>query len=216
MLLARAGLDVLVVDRMQYGQDTTSTHSLMRGGVLQLHRWGLLDDIIAAGTPALHQTTFHVGDDTILDRLEVPSRRRRALLAPPHRARPDPRRRRGVRRRHCAFRRHRAGSDQASSTAGCGASSVKTTAARPSKQRAKIVVGADGIGSNVARWVDAPVERSGSSASAFAYGYWTGMETDGYELYLPSGSIGRCDPDEQRRRRASLWAPDRTGSAASS
>ena len=40
MLLARAGLDVLVVDRSRYGADTLSTHALMRAGVLQLHRWG--------------------------------------------------------------------------------------------------------------------------------------------------------------------------------
>ena len=51
MLLARAGLRVLVVDRGRYGADTLSTHALMRGGVLQLHRWGLLDRIVAAGTP---------------------------------------------------------------------------------------------------------------------------------------------------------------------
>ena len=40
MLLARTGLDVLVLDRSRYGVDTLSTHALMRGGVIQLHRWG--------------------------------------------------------------------------------------------------------------------------------------------------------------------------------
>ena len=40
MLLARAGLDVLVVDRSRYGADTLSTHALMRAGVMQLQRWG--------------------------------------------------------------------------------------------------------------------------------------------------------------------------------
>ena len=40
MLLARAGLRVLLVDRAAYGSDTLSTHALMRGGVLQLFRWG--------------------------------------------------------------------------------------------------------------------------------------------------------------------------------
>ena len=47
LLLARAGLDVLVVDRSRYGADTLSTHALMRAGVIQLHRWGLLDAVIA-------------------------------------------------------------------------------------------------------------------------------------------------------------------------
>ena len=51
MLLARQGLKVLVLDRARYGSDTVSTHALMRGGVLQLQRWGLLDRVAAAGTP---------------------------------------------------------------------------------------------------------------------------------------------------------------------
>jgi glycine/D-amino acid oxidase-like deaminating enzyme len=41
LLLARAGVRVLVVERARRGSDTLSTHALMRGGVLQLHRWGL-------------------------------------------------------------------------------------------------------------------------------------------------------------------------------
>ena len=44
-----------------YGSDTLSTHALMRGGVLQLHRWGLLRRC-ARGTPAVRTTTFHYGD----------------------------------------------------------------------------------------------------------------------------------------------------------
>ena len=45
LLLARAGLRVLVVDPIERGRDTLSTHALMRGGVLQLARWGLLDAV---------------------------------------------------------------------------------------------------------------------------------------------------------------------------
>src|SRR4051812_2868203 len=63
LLLARAGLDVLVLDRSRYGDDTLSTHALMRGAVLQLHRWGLLSQIVDAGTPAVRRTTFHVGEE---------------------------------------------------------------------------------------------------------------------------------------------------------
>ena len=42
LLLARQGARVLLLDRSRYGTDTLSTHALMRGAVLQLHRWGLL------------------------------------------------------------------------------------------------------------------------------------------------------------------------------
>ena len=62
LLLARAGLRVLCVDRARFGSDTLSTHALMRGGTVQLHRWGLLADIVAAGTPPVRRTVFHYGE----------------------------------------------------------------------------------------------------------------------------------------------------------
>ena len=65
MLMARQGLRVLVIDRAGYGTDTISTHALMRGGVLQLHRWGVLPRLREMGTPAVRETTFHYGDEAI-------------------------------------------------------------------------------------------------------------------------------------------------------
>src|SRR6476469_4368532 len=65
MLLARAGARVLLVDRGAYGSDTLSTHALMRGAVLQLHRWGVLPAIVAAGTPAVQATTFSYRDQDV-------------------------------------------------------------------------------------------------------------------------------------------------------
>src|SRR4029434_9909638 len=58
LLLARAGARVMLVDKGVYGSDTLSTHALMRGAVLQLHRWGILPSIVAAGTPPVSSTTF--------------------------------------------------------------------------------------------------------------------------------------------------------------
>ena len=81
LLLARQGMRVLVVDPARRGSDTLSTHALMRGAVLQLHRWGVLDDVRAAETPAIRTTTFHYGDDVI----EIPIKPRDgidALYAP--------------------------------------------------------------------------------------------------------------------------------------
>ena len=65
MLLARAGRRVLLVDRAEYGDDALSTHALMRAGVLQLHRWGLLDEIRRAGTPPVRHTRFHYADEVV-------------------------------------------------------------------------------------------------------------------------------------------------------
>jgi len=63
MLLARGGLRVLVLEAGRAGTDTLSTHALMRGAVEQLGRWGLLDQVVAAGTPAITATEFHYTDD---------------------------------------------------------------------------------------------------------------------------------------------------------
>src|SRR5260370_8549563 len=63
LLLARGGMRVLVVEAVRPGLGSLSTHALMRGGVLQLHRWGLLDAVVDAGTPAIRSTEFAYGDD---------------------------------------------------------------------------------------------------------------------------------------------------------
>src|SRR5918993_282774 len=81
MLMARRGLRVLAIDRGGYGADTMSTHALMRGGVLQLHRWGVLPRIVAAGTPAVRGTAFQYGDE-VLEVAVKPSHGVGALYAP--------------------------------------------------------------------------------------------------------------------------------------
>src|SRR5262245_52176240 len=81
LVLARAGARVLVVDRGVYGSDTLSTHALMRGGVLQLDRWGLLPAIVAAGTPPVRTTTFSYVEHDVTVAIE-PRHGISALYAP--------------------------------------------------------------------------------------------------------------------------------------
>ena len=64
LLLARAGARVALLERSPRGSDTVSTHALMRGGVLQLSRWGLLPDLVRAGTPPIRRTLFHYIGET--------------------------------------------------------------------------------------------------------------------------------------------------------
>ena len=51
MLLAQKGYRVLVVDRASFPSDTVSTHVIHAPGVAALHRWGLLDRVVASGCP---------------------------------------------------------------------------------------------------------------------------------------------------------------------
>jgi 2-polyprenyl-6-methoxyphenol hydroxylase-like FAD-dependent oxidoreductase len=57
--------------------------------------------------------------------------------------------------------------------------------------RAPLVVGADGVRSIVARLVDAPFTRVGGGGSAVTYGYWSELDTDGYEwMFEPDACCG--------------------------
>jgi flavin-dependent dehydrogenase len=65
MLLARRGHRVLLVDRTTFPSDTTSTHLIHPPGVASLERWGLLDPIVAAGSPHIDTYVFDFGPFTI-------------------------------------------------------------------------------------------------------------------------------------------------------
>ena len=61
MLLARQGYDVLLVDRATFPSDTLSTLVIHAAGVSALRRWGLLDEIVATGCPPIETYTFDFG-----------------------------------------------------------------------------------------------------------------------------------------------------------
>jgi 2-polyprenyl-6-methoxyphenol hydroxylase-like FAD-dependent oxidoreductase len=65
MLLARKGYRVLVVDRATFPSDTVSTHVLHPLGVTALSRWGLLDRLATTGCPPIDTYTFDFGAFTI-------------------------------------------------------------------------------------------------------------------------------------------------------
>src|SRR5690606_25546361 len=72
LLLARLGHRVLVLERSPLGSDTLSTHALMRGGVLQLQRWGVLDRVVGTRTPPVRRVTFGYGDRSVPIELAEP------------------------------------------------------------------------------------------------------------------------------------------------
>lgn len=193
MLLARAGLRVALLDRGRYGSDTVSTHALMRAGVLQLSRWGLLDEIAASSTPPVRRTTFHYpGEDPVRISLR-PSVGVDALYAP----------RRRLLDRVLVDGAARAGADVAHETGVTGllrdhtgrVTGVRAVGPRGSLElSARLVVGADGIGSRVAREVDAPVLRRGRAASAVRYAYLAGVGAEGYEWAYGDGAAAGLIP----------------------
>ena len=61
LLLARRGLKVLAVDRAEFPSDTLSTHQVQVPGVARLRRWGMLDGVVAAGPPPAASVRFDPG-----------------------------------------------------------------------------------------------------------------------------------------------------------
>jgi flavin-dependent dehydrogenase len=190
MLLARQGLRVLVLERARPGSDTLSTHAFMRGGVVQLRRWGLLDRIISAGTPPIRRTRFHYGDETVSVSIK-PAAGVDALYAP---------------RRFLLDRILVEAATAAGATVRFGVDVTDLTRDATGRvvgvvgrdrtgnavtAHGWLIVGADGVRSVVARETGAASVRVGAGSGAIVYGHWPGLETDGYEwFYRPGGSAG--------------------------
>ncbi len=186
MLMARRGLRVLVIDRGRYGDDTVSTHALMRGGVLQLHRWGVLPRLQEVGTPAVRSTTFHYGDQ-VLDIAIQPSHGVDALYAP-RRTVLDSTLVDAAAEAGATIRHGHALVDLVRDAGGrvCGGM-VRTPDGSVVPVRAGLVVGADGIGSSVARLAGARTLRESQHTTAAVFGYFPGVGLDGYHWYYRPG-----------------------------
>jgi 2-polyprenyl-6-methoxyphenol hydroxylase-like FAD-dependent oxidoreductase len=181
MLLARAGLDVLIVDRSRHGADTLSTHALMRAAVLQLHRWGLLDRIVDAGTPPIRRTVFRYADGEIA--LPVKPAHGIDALYAPRRTVLDATLVDAARRAGAAVRFDTSVSDLTRDPDGrVTGISGRTRDGQTFQASAGLVIGADGRRSVVAERVGAPFERIAATATATTYAYWSDLETDGYEF----------------------------------
>jgi len=195
MLLARRGVRVLVLDRARRGTDTLSTHAFMRGGVLQLHRWGLLDKVAAAGTPAIRGARFHYHDEAAgvetvaidfepvggVDALYAPRRTVLDAIVVDAAVQAGAEVRFGT--NVTALDRGRDGR-----VAGV---SGRDDHGHSFSARGRLIVGADGMRSFVARTVEAPVLRTGEGAGAVVYGRWALPDVEGYEwFYRPGAAAG--------------------------
>jgi 2-polyprenyl-6-methoxyphenol hydroxylase-like FAD-dependent oxidoreductase len=198
MLLARKGWRVLVIDRGSYGTDTISTHALMRGGVLQLHRWGVLPELQEAGTPPVREATFRYGDEAVTVPISA-SHGVDALYAP----------RRTLLDSSLIFAACEAGA-----TVRFGHTLMALTHRSDGRVsggiildpngnavqiEAKLVVGADGANSIVARLAAAEILCEARNTTAILYGYFPGLRMTGYQWwYRPGIGIGAIPTNRAR------------------
>ena len=190
MLAARAGLSVVLLDRDRPDADTLSTHALIRGGVLQLARWNLLEQIVAADTPAIRHTTFHYTDDDVTLSIK-PSAGVEALYAP-RRTLLDPILVDAARAAGAVVRHNTTvvGLDRDDHGRVTGVE-IRGPDGQIATVRARLVVGADGRRSTIARLAAAPLTHATDHTSAFVYGYWSDLDASGYEwAYRPGAAAG--------------------------
>ena len=190
LLLARAGAKVLVIDRQSRGSDTMSTHALMRAGVMQLQRWGLMPALASAGTPEIRSTTFHYGPETV----RVPIKPEHGV---PHLCAP----RRTVLDRILVEAAESSGADVRHGVVLSGLqfnSSGRVVGAWLNCEENKhvgigagLVIGADGRQSTVARLAAAKTYVESRYTSACVYGYFDGLPDDGLHWYFaPAAAAG--------------------------
>ena len=182
MLLARKGYNVLVVDRTTFPSDTISTHIVHPQGVAALARWGLRDRVVATGCPPIHTYAFDFGPFTIAGSPGTPDS---PVAYCPRRTVLDP------------LLVEAAAQAGAEVREGFGVEEViiedgRVTGVRGSEkngttvtERARIVVGADGLRSFVARSVDAEQYNEHAPRLCGYYSYWSGLPDDGrFSTYI--------------------------------
>ena len=182
MLLARRGYRVLVVDRATFPSDTVSTHLIHPPGIEALQRWGLLDRLTASGCPPIDSYSFDFGPITLsgapgTDQAPVAYAPRRTVL---DKLLVDAAAESGSEIREGFTVDNVLVSDgRVAGIRGRGRDGRTVT------ERARVVVGADGRHSTVARAVvPAHYHEKPPLLSAY-YSYWSGLPMNGrFETYV--------------------------------
>jgi 2-polyprenyl-6-methoxyphenol hydroxylase-like FAD-dependent oxidoreductase len=205
MLLARKGYRVLLVDRASFPSDTISVHYIHQPGVACLKRWGLLDRLIASNCPPVHRQRLDLGpivltaapppEDgvadayaprrTILDQILID-----AAVA----AGADVRERFTV--EGLVF-----DGDRVTGVQGHAAGGATVT------EEARIVIGADGLHSLVARHVQAPIYEARPALTCAYYAYWDDFPVEGAELYARPNRMLIAGPTNDGRTSVIVYWP---------
>ncbi|HEX8747219.1 MAG TPA: NAD(P)/FAD-dependent oxidoreductase [Pyrinomonadaceae bacterium] len=182
MLLARKGYRILLTDKSFFPSDTVSTHHVHQPGVLRLKRWGLLEEVRASNCPPLTEMSFDVGPFALIG-TPSPAEDVTESFCPRRQVLDDIL----VRAASAAGAEVREGFTVREVTydeRGVNGIRGVTRAGTPVTERARIVIGADGKHSIVARSVAAPVYNERPKLTCNYYSYWSNVPLKGTELYV--------------------------------
>jgi 2-polyprenyl-6-methoxyphenol hydroxylase-like FAD-dependent oxidoreductase len=181
MLLARLGYKVLVVDKATFPSDTISTHLIHPPGMSALRRWGLNDEVIATGCPPIDTYAFDMGPITLTGHPGTPDEPvsygpRRTVL---DKLLVDAASQAGAEVRE-AFTVEEIVFDDSRVTGIRGHDKGGKTVT----EQARVVIGADGRHSVVARDVKPEQYNEKPALQSSYYSYWSGLPMSGrFEAY---------------------------------
>ena len=182
MLLARAGHRVLVVDRATFPSDTISTHLVHPPGVAALRRWGVLDRVTASGCPPIHTYAFDLGPVTITG---APGTAAAPLAYAPRRTVLDKILVDAAAEAGAEVREGFAVSGVVFSDDRVSGVRGRDRDGRTVTEHARVVVGADGLHSTVARAVRPDRYHDKPRLQSSYYTYFSGLPMEGrYEIHL--------------------------------
>ena len=182
MLLAHAGHRVLLVDKATFPSDTMSTHMVHPPGVAALERWGLLELLEDTGCPPVETYSFDFGPLTISGRPQPIDGHARGYC--PRRTVLDELLAQAA-MRHGAELREGFMVDEILFDDG-RVSGVRGHAKNGGAvtERARVVVGADGRHSVLAKAVQPEAYNERRSHLAMYYAYWSNLPSDGFQTYI--------------------------------
>jgi len=192
MLLASKGFRVLLADKVAFPRDTLSTHYIHQPGVSKLKRWGLLKSLQQSNCPPIQKVSLFsgpsalrslfmnfasVGDAycprrTVLDSILVEAASRAGAK---------------VQER---FTIRDILQDNGLLTGVVG----DTPVSKGIRERARLIVGADGVNSTIARMVKAPSYSVSPMKNCYTYAYWSGVPLSEGEIYFRKGRAATAFP----------------------
>lgn len=200
MLLASKGYRVLLLDRSRFPSDVLSAHIIHNSGVQMLTRWGLTERIAATGCPPIRKLKADLGPDmhsTIDYANRVIEFNGKTRPFHPEMADRDPvyapRRRfldsillEAAIEKGAEFRQEFTVSDLLQKD-GRVVGIVGSAGSNNEEIYARLVIGADGRHSTVARVLKPTVYRSTEPLSSAVHSYWSGLDLDSMEAYFREG-----------------------------